>query len=163
MNAQLQQDNYDKWVKTQEETDIANKLKWRKDVAPAAMHMENNRINMEKWNAMYPQYDVTGNDWRINFTGGKNYGDKATANTGTYGLKEFFAENPDLKAIYERGDDAKKLEIAKMVAARAREQRAMYTKNPKYMTANMNNQYLGSMMGMPQVGPYGAAGYDYDE
>ena len=163
MNAQLMQDNYDKWVKTQEETDIANKLKWRKDVAPAAFNMVNNRVNMEKYNALYPQYEVTGNDWRVNFSGGKNYGDKASSNGANYGLKEFFAENPELKRIYETGDDSKKLEIAKMVAARAREMRSMYSRNPKYLSGNLNNPYMSMMLGMPQVGPSGAAGYDYDE
>lgn len=162
MNAQLQQDNYDKWVKTQEETDIANKLKWRKDVMPAAQNMVNNRINMEKYNALYPQYEVTGNDWRINFDGGKNYGDRAASTGANYGLKEFFAENPDLKSIYERGDDAKKLEIAKMVAARQREYRSMMGRSPKNISGNMNNPYLTAMMGMPAMGPSGAAGDEYD-
>lgn len=163
MNAQLMQDNYDKWVKTQEETDIANKLKWRKDVAPAAQNMVNNRINMEKWNAMYPQYDVSGNDWHVTYSGGKNYGDKPNPTGTSYGLKEFFAENPELKRIYETGDDTKKLEIAKMVAARAREVRSMYSRNPKYLSGNLNNPYMNMLMGMPQVGPSGAMDYGYDE
>lgn len=154
MNAQLAQDNYDKFVRTQEQTDIANKLKFRKDIMPAAQNMVNNRVNMEKFNALYPQYQVTGNDWRVNFEGGKNYGERAAMTTGAnYGLREFFAENPDLKSIYERGDDAKKLEIAKMVAARQREYRSMMGRSPRNISGNMNNPFFPSMMGMPQVGP----------
>lgn len=160
VNAQLAQDNYDKYVRTLEQTDIANKLKFRKDVMPAAMNMVNNRVNMEKYNAMYPQYQVSGPDWRVNFEAGKNYGDRGAATGLNYGLKEFFSENPDLKSIYERGDDAKKLEIAKMVAARQREMRSMMGRSPANISGNMNNPYFSSMMGMPPVGPYGAGGYD---
>jgi hypothetical protein len=164
INAQLAQDNYDKFVRTQEQTDIANKLKWRKDVMPAAQNMVNNRVNMERFNALYPQYEVSGNDWRVNFEGGKNFGDRAGVTTGfNYGLREFFAENPDLKAIYERGDDAKKLEIAKMVAARQREVRSMMGRNPANISGNMNNPFFNSMMGIPQVGPTGAGFDEFDQ
>jgi hypothetical protein len=163
VNAQLAQDNYDKYVRTLEQTDIANKLKFRKDVMPAAMNMVNNRVNMEKYNALYPQYQVSGPDWKVNFEAGKNYGDRGAATGANYGLKEFFAENPDLKSIYERGDDAKKLEIAKMVAARQREFRSMMGRSPANISGNMNNPYFSSMMGMPAVGPTGAGGYDYED
>lgn len=145
MNNQLAQDNYDKWVKTQEETDIANKLKWRKDVTPAAQNMINNRINMERYNAMYPQYAVTGPMWDVTFQGGKNKDQAASAPTGTYTAAHFFKENPDLKELYEKGDVKEKLQIQAMIQARAREYRAMYTKNPKYLAANMANYQMNSM------------------
>lgn len=164
INAQLAQDNYDKYIRTLEQADIANRLKLRRDVIPAAQNMVNNRINMERFNALYPQYQVTGPDWRVNFDAGKNYGARAGATTGlNYGLNEFFAENPDLKAIYDRGDDAKKLEIAKMVAARQREIRTMMGRSPANISGNINNPMFFPMMGMPPVGPMGVGDFDFYE
>lgn len=138
LNAQLMQDNYDKWVKTQEETDIAEKLKWRKDVMPAIQHAENQRTQMERYNAMFPQYAVSGPEWAINFTKGKSKGDQASSPT-EYSLSQFFKENPELKDIFDKGDTKDKLEVNKMFQQRAREHRALFGKNPKNLQGNVAN------------------------
>ena len=159
LRAQAMSDNYDKWVKTQEEYDIANKLKWRKDVMPAIQHAERQRALMERFNAENPQYDVVGSDWHIDYTKGKGRKDK-TGTPGAYTMQHFFAENPEAQQMYERSDDAGKREIMKMYQLRAREHRAMFSKNPKNYQGNYMNP--AAMAGLGLTGPIGP-GADYGD
>ena len=160
MRAQTMSDNYDKWVKTQEEGDIAQKLKWRKDVLPAMQHAEKQRIMMERFNAENPQYDVAGNDWHIDFTKGKGSKDKASSGSGNYTRQHFFAETPGMEELYNRADDAGKRDIMKMYMNRAREYRSMFTKNPKSYQGNYMNP--SAMVGLGLNAPVGP-GADYGE
>jgi hypothetical protein len=150
MNAQLQQDNYDKWVKTQEETDIANKLKWRKDVMPAAQNMVNNRINMKRLNMMYPEYAQTGPYWdQTQFQRGYGRGDNP--NTSGYGnitFEQFLASNPQLKDIYSKADkDDSRIKIHQMYQQYINQRANMFGKSAKNLSSNVNNPYLAQLLG----------------
>lgn len=152
MNAQLQQDNYDKWVKTQEEYDIAQKLKWRKDVAPAAQNMVNNRLNMQRYNMMYPEYAVTGPLWdKMAFQKGYGLNDNPqTSGYGNVSFNEYLAGNPHLKALYDKtGDkDDTKIKIAQMYQQYLNQRASAMGRNPKNYAGNMMNPYAAAMFGM---------------
>jgi len=156
VNAQLMQDNYDKWVKTQEETDIANKLKWRKDVMPAAQNMVNNRINMQRLNMMYPEYAMTGPYWNeAEFQRGYGLGDNpSTSGYGNITFDQYLASNPQLKEIYSKsGDkDDSKLKIHQMYQQYIAQRANMYGKSSKNLSANAISPYVAQMMGMPVGG-----------
>lgn len=152
MNAQLMQDNYDKWVKTQEETDIAEKLKWRKDVMPAAQNMVNNRINMERYNMMYPEYGVTGNFWEdIAFKQGHKLGtNPQTSNYSQPTMEQFIAANPHLAEISKKGTNEEKLKIAALYQSYLKDRTSMMGKNPSNIKGNMQN-----IMNPYATGPWG--------
>jgi hypothetical protein len=153
LNAQLQQDNYDKWVKTQEERDIAEKLKWRKDVVPAAQNMVNNRINMQRYNMMYPEYAVTGPLWdQIKFQRGYSLNDNpSTSGYGNVTFEQFIGSNPGLNKIYNdagtKSDD--KIRIHQMYQNFLNQRMSMYGKNPRNVSANAMNPSMANLMGMP--------------
>lgn len=150
MNAQLLQDNYDKWVKTQEETDIAEKLKWRKDVMPAAQNMVNNRINMERYNMMYPEYGVTGNFWEgIDFQRGHKLGTNPQSGGVPGSREDFYARYPSLKEAFEKGDRKEKIEIEKMYMQHLQQTRQAMSKSPANYTGNMYGT-SNAMFGYPQ-------------
>lgn len=152
VNAQLMQDNYDKWVKTQEETDIARKLKWRKDVMPAAQNMVNNRINMQRYNMMYPEYAVTGPFWdQIQFQKGYSREDNPSpSGYGNVSFDQFLAGNPQLRELYSKSDakDETKLKILGMFQQFQNQRNSMLGKNSRNLNANMMNPYLAQIMGM---------------
>jgi hypothetical protein len=152
LNAQLQQDNYDKWVKTQEERDIAEKLKWRKDVMPAAQNMVNNRIQMKRLNMMYPEYAQTGPYWdQTQFVRGYGRGDNpSTSGYGNITFDQYLAGNPHLKEIYTKsGDkDDSKLKIHQMYQQYVNQRANMYGKSAKNLSANAVNPYVAQMMAM---------------
>ncbi len=161
LNAQLQQDNYDKWVKTQEETDIANKLKWRKDVMPAAQNMVNNRIQMKRYNMMYPEYAQTGPYWdQTQFVRGYGRGDNPTTTTGSgmSSMTDFINSDPQLKKIW---DGASKEEQIKIYDLYQKQQAARYNmlgKNPRNVMGNMqmmNSYGMGAGYGTEYPNPYG--------
>lgn len=138
MNAQLMQDNYDKWVKTQEETDIAEKLKWRKDVMPAAQNMVNNRINMERYNMMYPEYGVRGNFWEnIEFQQGHKLGSNPQPTGNQPTMDQFISANPHLAEISRKGTNEEKLKVAALYQTWLKDRTSMLGKNPMNVRGNM--------------------------
>lgn len=159
LNAQLQQDNYDKWVKTQEETDIAEKLKWRKDVMPAAQNMVNNRIQMKRYNMMYPEYAQTGPYWdQTQFQRGHSRGENPSTVGSGMSMGEFINSDPELKKIW---DGASKEEQIKIYDLYQKQQSARYNmmgKNPKNIAGNMqmmNSYGGGNGYGTEYPNPYG--------
>lgn len=151
LNSQLQQDNYDKWVKTQEETDIAEKLKWRKDVMPAAQNMVNNRINMKRYNMMYPEYAQTGPYWdQTQFQRGYGRGDNPNTNTNSNGIQsmtEFLAADPHLKEIWEGATKEEQLKIYDMFQKQQAMRYNLMGRDPRNVAGNMQIMGMGAGAG----------------
>lgn len=142
LRSQLMGDNYDKWVKTQEETDIAEKMKWRQDVAPAVQNMQNNWINMQRFNMMYPQYAITGPLWnKVAFQGnGYNAGQKAPQGSGN-DMETFLSQFPGMKALYASSDPAKKMQVEQEFLKFQNQKMVNMARNPRNMYLNRNNAY----------------------
>ena len=160
LNAQLQQDNYDKWVKTQEETDIANKLKWRKDVMPAAQNMVNNRINMQRYNMMYPEYAQTGPYWnQTQFQHGYGRGDNptSTASMGSYSMDDYLSSDPKLKKLWEGASKEEQLKIYDMFQKQQQMRYNLMGKSPKNIMGNMQtmNPYMNQYPNPYDLSNYG--------
>lgn len=149
LNSQLQQDNYDKWVKTQEETDIADKLKWRKDVMPAAQNMVNNRINMKRYNMMYPEYAQTGPYWdQTQFQGGYGLKDNpSTTANSAQSINEFLASDPHLKKIWDGATKEEQLKIYDMFQKQQAMRYNLMGRNPRNVAGNMQIMGMGAGAG----------------
>lgn len=140
MNAEMMGSDYDKWVKTQEETDTAKKLKMRKDIIPAAGNMLNNRAQMQAKNMMYPEFAVAGNFWQdMPFAKGYRVGsgDQPSAAAGT--REDFYARYPAYKEAYNSGDLKTKMEVDKLYMQHVQQTRQAMSRNP--------SNYMGNMYG----------------
>lgn len=159
LNAQLQQDNYDKWVKTQEETDIAEKLKWRKDVMPAAQNMVNNRIQMKRYNMMYPEYAQTGPYWdQTQFVRGHSRDENPNTGNGISSMGDFINSDPQLKKIWDGASKEEQIKIYELYQKQQASRYNMMGKNPRNVMGNMqmmNGYGGGNGYGTEYPSPYG--------
>lgn len=134
-------------IRTREQMDIAKDLKYNNTMKNFGK-MVNDRITMQKYNLMYPQFAVTGRLWdKMPFAKGRPLGTAAPTTTGSAlpSMQDWLKSRPGMAKTYQQANPEKQMEIEKAYDAYLRTQQSMLMRSGSNVGANMMNPY---MMGM---------------
>src|SRR5574343_45465 len=152
MFANLKNQHYDKTIMSQEQRDIARRLK-SQDIRGVAQNMVGNMQKMQFMKTMFPQYSMTGPFWNnLQFDGGKDFGSLYGAPTGQgMSREQFLASNPGYSRLIGTADEYK---IDDAIRDENYKGTSNYFKNSKNFSQNaINPMFLQFMqnMGYPPV------------
>lgn len=146
--AQVMKTTRDNNIKTREQMDIAKQLKFN-DSMNAFGKMSADRLQMKKFNMMYPQFAVHGNLWdQIDFTHGRPWGQPSQGTNGgmDFSLKSFLSQSPATAEHYKTAATAKeKADVEKEWRRWQNDQQNRYMRSGQNLQANVNNPYFQDM------------------
>lgn len=134
--ANVMKQTRDNNIRTREQMDIAEQLKFQ-NAMNAFGKMSGDRIEMQKYNEMYPQFAVTGRLWdQMSFVKGKPIGQQNSGG-GAATFESWLASQPDaVKNVMKSGSQTDQLKVVNMFEQFQRQRQNTMYKNPQYVQAN---------------------------
>jgi hypothetical protein len=136
-------------IMTKEQMDIARNLKYN-DTMKNFGKMVNDRMNMERYNIMYPQFAVTGPLWdKFKFTQGRPLGSNYSgtgSNSMIMSKEDFLKQNKGYAAAYNSNDPKMQMDVENAYQRYLNQQRSLMMRSGQNVRANMMDPYFNDAM-----------------